>query len=145
MVGLFGFWIQKSPVCRVLSFWFLKKNDFIYSFTFGCAGSSLLLRLFPSCGEWTSHLSGFSCCVAWAVAGAGFSGCVSRALQHRLDSCDIGAQLLHGIPQRDLPRSGIKPVSPALAGRFFTTEPLVKPLRFLKSFHSRAGCIPSLF
>ena len=27
----------------------------------------------------------------------------------------------------DLPRSGIKPVSPALAGRFLTTEPLGKP------------------
>ena len=145
MVGLFGFWIQKSPVCRVLSFWFLKKNDFIYLCTFGCAGSSLLLRLSPSCGEWTSCRSGFSCCVAWALAGAGFSGCGSRALQHRLNSCDVGPQLFHGIPQRDLLGSGIKPVSPALAGRFFTTEPLVKPPRFLRSFHSRAGSIPSLF
>ena len=27
----------------------------------------------------------------------------------------------------DLPRSGIEPVSPVLAGRFFTTEPLGKP------------------
>jgi len=27
----------------------------------------------------------------------------------------------------DLPRPGIKPVSPALAGRFFTTEPPEKP------------------
>ena len=27
----------------------------------------------------------------------------------------------------DLPRSGIKPVSPALAGSFFTTEPPGKP------------------
>ena len=29
---------------------------------------------------------------------------------------------------RDLPDSGIKPASPALAGWFFTTEPLGKPL-----------------
>ena len=28
----------------------------------------------------------------------------------------------------DLPKSGIEPVSPALAGRFFTTEPPGKPL-----------------
>ena len=28
----------------------------------------------------------------------------------------------------DLPRSGIEPVSPALAGQFFTTEPPEKPL-----------------
>ena len=27
----------------------------------------------------------------------------------------------------DLPRPGVEPVSPALAGRFFTTEPLGKP------------------
>ena len=31
----------------------------------------------------------------------------------------------------DLPGSGIKPKSPALAGRFFTTEPPGKPLLFL--------------
>ena len=31
----------------------------------------------------------------------------------------------------DLPRSGIEPVSPAVAGRFFTTEPPGKPLRNL--------------
>ena len=35
------------------------------------------------------------------------------------------AKLPHGI--RDLPGPGIKPVSPALAGRFFTTEPPGKP------------------
>ena len=28
---------------------------------------------------------------------------------------------------RDLPDTGIEPVSPALAGRFFTTDPLGKP------------------
>ena len=32
---------------------------------------------------------------------------------------------------RDLPNPGIKPMSPALAGRFFTTEPPVKPISFL--------------
>ena len=29
--------------------------------------------------------------------------------------------------QRDLPNPGIEPESPALAGRFFTAEPLGKP------------------
>ena len=29
----------------------------------------------------------------------------------------------------DLPDSGIKPMSPALAGRFFTSEPSGKPLK----------------
>ena len=31
-------------------------------------------------------------------------------------------------PPGDLPDPGIKPMSPALAGRFFTTEPPGKPL-----------------
>ena len=30
----------------------------------------------------------------------------------------------------DLPDPGIEPVSPALAGRFFTTEPPGKPVRY---------------
>ena len=34
-------------------------------------------------------------------------------------------------PPGDLPNPGIKPKSPALAGRFFTTEPPGKPLLFL--------------
>ena len=38
-----------------------------------------------------------------------------------LSSCGALAQLLCGM--QDLPGSGIEPVSPALTGRFFTTEP----------------------
>ena len=54
------------------------------------------------------------------VVGAhGVSSCGSWALEHRL------MDLLHGI--WNLPGSGIKPMSLALAGRFFTTEPPVKP------------------
>ena len=41
--------------------------------------------------------------------------------KHSLSSCGAQAWLLPGV--WDLPGSGIKPVSPALAGRFFTTEP----------------------
>ena len=51
-------------------------------------------------------------------------------------NCRLPGSSVHGISQarilewvaisssRDLPNSGIKPLSPALAGRFFTTEPL---------------------
>ena len=39
-----------------------------------------------------------------------------------------GAQLLHGM--WDLPRPGLEPVSPALAGRFSTTAPPGKPHNF---------------
>ena len=43
----------------------------------------------------------------------------------RLSSCGARAQPLHGM--WDLPRPGLEPVSPALAGRFSTTVPPGKP------------------
>ena len=59
----------------------------------------------------------------WAlvVAARGLCSCRSKALEHRLNSCAAWAQLL--CIMWDLPRSGIEPMSPALAGGFFTTEP----------------------
>ena len=44
----------------------------------------------------------------------------------RLSSCGSRAQLLCGM--WDLPRPGLEPLSPALAGRFSTTAPPGKPL-----------------
>ena len=55
----------------------------------------------------------------------GFSSCSSGALEHSLSSCGAWAKLHCGI--RDLPGPGIEPVSPALAGGFFTAEPPGKP------------------
>ena len=49
-----------------------------------------------------------------------------RLQMHRLSSCGSRAQLLRGM--WDLPRPGLEPVSPALAGRFSTTAPPGKPL-----------------
>ena len=48
-----------------------------------------------------------------------------RLQTRRLSSCGSRAQLLRGI--WDLPRPGLEPVSPALAGRFSTTAPPGKP------------------
>ena len=112
---------------------------FFLLFRFGCAGSSLL-PVFSSCGEWgllcscgvqASHCSGFSCCRVWVlgtqtsvIAARGLS-CSSWALEHRLNSRRAQALLLQGM--WNLPGSGIEPVFPALAGRFFTTEPPGKP------------------
>ena len=48
----------------------------------------------------------------------------------RLSSCGSRAQSLHGM--WDLPRPGLEPMSPALAGRFSTTAPPGKP--YLLSF-----------
>ena len=52
---------------------------------------------------------------------AGFSSCGTRALERRLSSCDAWAYLLRGM--WDLPRPGLEPVCPALAGGFLTTAP----------------------
>ena len=48
-----------------------------------------------------------------------------RLQTRRLSSCSSRAQLLRGM--WDLPRPGLGPVSPALAGRFSTTAPPGKP------------------
>ena len=84
------------------------------------------------CGEWAFHGGGFSCCRAWAlgmwasvVVSCRLSSCGSLALEHRLSNCGAWAQLLHSM--WDLPRPGIEPVSPALAGGFSTTVSPGKP------------------
>ena len=66
-----------------------------------------------------SHCDGFSCRRAQALERTGFSHCGLQALGHRLSSCGAQAYLLHYI--WNIPRLGIKPVSPALAGRFLST------------------------
>ena len=92
---------------------------------FGCAGSSLLCGLFSSCDAQASHCSGFSCCRVQALGLMGFSSHGSRNLERRLNSCSSQTKLFLGM--WDLPRSEIALVSPALAGRFFTIEPLGNP------------------
>ena len=86
-----------------------------------CSNSGLL----SSCGAQASHCGDFSCCRAQALGHVGFSICGSQALKHRLNSRGAQAQLLLGM--WDLPRPGMEPVSAALAGGFFTTEPPGKP------------------
>ena len=83
------------------------------------------------CGTWASHCGGFSCSGARAlgtqasVAAAHGLSCGSWALEYRLNSCGTQAELLSCM--WDLPGWGTESVSPALAGRFFTTEPPGKP------------------
>ena len=48
-----------------------------------------------------------------------------RLQTRRLSSCGPRAQLLRGM--WDLPRPGLEPMCPALAGRFSTTAPPGKP------------------
>ena len=71
---------------------------------------------------------------ASVAAAQGLESCGCQALEHRLNSCGAWARLLYGL--WDLPGSGIEPVTAALSGRFFTTEPpgkLVVMLLFLIS------------
>ena len=112
----------------------------LHLFIFGSAGSLLPCRLF-SCGEqgllsscdaWACHCSGFPVAEhglkglhASAVAVGELSSCSSWALEHRLNGCGARAQLLLG--GWNLLGSGIKYVSPALAGGFLTTGPPGKP------------------
>ena len=62
---------------------------------------------------------------AQSLGHMGLSRCRSCALEDSLDSCGARAQLLHHM--WDFPRSGIRPMSPELADRFFTTEPPGSP------------------
>ena len=48
-----------------------------------------------------------------------------RLQMRRLSNCDSRAQPLRGM--WDLPRPGLEPMSPTLAGRFSTTAPPGKP------------------
>ena len=94
------------------------------------------------CVAQASYCGGFSCCGAWAL-GARASVVAARGLS----SCGSRASLLRRV--WDLPGPGLKPVSPALAGRFLTTTPPGKSsssVLFLRRFdHSElngVGCCP---
>ena len=108
-------------------FFFFSLYLFIFYF-FDCVGSSLLCKGFLQLrqagvtlhrGAWASHCRGLSC---WE----------HRLQTRRLSSCGSRAQLLRSM--WDLPRPGLEPASPALAGGFSTTAPPGKPCKcFLKA------------
>ena len=98
---------------------------FIYLFLFLAAlGLRCCARTFSSGSkQWLLFVAvrGLLIAVASLVAEHGLSSCGSWALECRLSSCGARAYLLRGM--WDLPRPGLEPVSPALAGRFLTTAP----------------------
>ena len=130
---------------------------------FGCTGSSLLCPDFLQlqqtvailcCRAWASHCTGFSCCRAWA-SECGLSSCdagfqlpcgtwhlcsptivvASLIAEHGLQVCRL-QQLQHVGSVVEAPRSQsrIKPASPALDGRFLTSELPEKTSSQLLSF-----------
>ena len=64
-----------------------------------------------------------------------------RLQTHRLSSCGSRAQLFHGM--WDLPRPGLEPASPELAGRLSTTVPPGKPLFYFLFFGHTAWHVGS--
>ena len=70
------------------------------------------------CSGWASHCSGFSCCRAQALGGWASVG-FTWAQQVQLIGSRAWALLPRGM--WNLPRPGIEPMSPALAGRFLST------------------------
>ena len=108
---------------------FLNFYNFIYSFL-AAVGFCWFARAFSSCG----NQGLLSSCHAFASPWGGFSYCRAPGSRHevaaqRLGSWGSRAKLLQGM--WNLPGPGIKPVSPALAGGFFTTEPPGKPFIYL--------------
>ena len=80
-------------------------------------GLRFCARAFSSCGKWGPLFI--------AVRGPLIIA-ASLLTERRLSNCGSRAQLLRGT--WDLPRPGLEPVSPALAGRLSTTAPPGKPL-----------------
>ena len=107
-------------------FFFLKRDDpFIYSFIYlfmAVLGLRFCVRAFSSC----SKRGPLFITVRGPLTIAASLVAEHRLQTHRLRSCGSRAQLLRGM--WDLPRPGLEPVSPALAGRLSTTAPPGKPL-----------------
>ena len=107
--------------------------NYIYCFIFSCAGISLLIRLFSSCSKQGLPFS----CGAWASHCGGFPGFLEPGLwgtqlqQVQLPGSRAQAQSwrMSPVALRNVgsSRAGTEPMSTALAGGRFTTEPPGRP------------------
>ena len=94
---------------------------FIYYLFLAVLGPRFCARAFSSCGK----RGPLFIAVRGPLTIAASSVAEHRLQTRRLSNCDSRAQLLRGM--WDLPRPGLEPVSPALAGRFSTAAPPGKP------------------
>ena len=105
---------------------FLKNYLFIY---FWLCWVFVSVRGLPlvaaSGGHSSSRCAGLSLSRPLLLQSTGSRRAGSVVVAHGPSSCGSRAQLLRGM--WDLPRPGLEPVSPALAGRFSTTAPPGKP------------------
>ena len=86
-------------------------------------GPRFCARALPSRGKWGPLFIA----VHGSLTIAASPAAEHRLQTRRLSNCGSRAQLLCGM--WDLPRPGLEPMSPALAGRFSTTAPPGKPHR----------------
>ena len=112
-----------------------KKNFFKYLFIYlfmAVLGLCFCARAFSSCGK----PGPLFIAVHGPLTIAASLVAEHRLQTRRLSNCGSRAQLLRGT--WDLPRPGLEPVSPALAGRLSTIAPPGKPLKniFKNSFPS---------
>ena len=84
-------------------------------------GLRFCARAFSSCGKWGPLFIA----VRGPLIIAASPVAEHRLQMRRLSNCGSRAYLLRSM--WDLPRTGLEPVSPALAGRFPTTAPPGKP------------------
>ena len=111
---------SEGPYIYIYFFFFINLFIFIYLFL-AVLGLRFCARAFSSCcerGPLFIAVRGPLTILASLVAE-------HRLQTHRLSNRGSRAQLLRGM--WDLPRPGLEPVSPALAGRFSTTAPPGKP------------------
>ena len=93
-------------------------------------------RAFSSCGKWGPLFIAVRGPLTIAASLVAEHRLQTHRLQtRRLSNCGSRAQLLRGM--WDLPRPGLEPVSPALAGRLSTTAPPGKPpsLFYKRNWH----------
>ena len=107
---------------------------FIYVCMYVCMavlGLRFCARAFSSCGKrgplFITVRGPLFIVVHWPLTIAA-SRCQAQAPDAQASNCGSRAELLHGM--WDLPRPGLEPASPALAGRFSTTAPPGKPNLF---------------
>ena len=106
-------------------FFFFFLNDYsvfiLFILLMAVLGLRFWARAFSSCGE----RGPLSIAVRGPLTVAASLVAEHRLQTRRLSSCGSRAQLLRDM--WDLPRPGLEPVSPALAGGFSTTAPPGKP------------------
>ena len=113
--------VQCSPFFFLNAFLFFFLIYFYLYLFLAVLGLRFCARAFSSCGKRGPlfiAVRGPLTIVASLVAE-------HRLQTRRLSSCGTRAELLRGM--WDLPRPGLEPASPALAGRFSTTAPPGKP------------------